>query len=482
MIDSRPVLQVVGVLLCLLAAAMVLPAGIDLRDNNAEWGVFAASGGLTLFIGLAMVLGSSSAAGEMTVRQTFLATALGWLLPGLFAALPLAFGPLHLSPADAVFEAISGLSATGSTVIHGLDGLPRGLLLWRALLNWLGGLGMIVMAVAVLPALAIGGMQMFRIELAGPTERATPRAARIGSTIAATYVGVTAVLATMLWLAGMTGFEAWAHAMSTIATGGFSTRDASIGHFDSVAIDVIITAGMVIGGMPFLLFFQLARGNLRSLARDQQVHWYLGLLALGTVGVSLWLAFSRGLPALEALRHGAFTVASVMTGTGLFTVEYGTWTGMPLAILFFLTFVGGCSGSTAAGIKVFRFQFLFSNAVVQIRRLLRPHSVLITTFNRRPIPDEVLESVMGFLFVYALSFAILSMALAFLGLDFITAVSASASAIANLGPGLGGEIGPGGTYAGLPDAAKWLLAGGMLFGRLEMFTVLVLFVPAFWKQ
>jgi len=216
--------------------------------------------------------------------------------------------------------------------------------------------------------------------------------------------------------------------------------------------------------------------------RDGQLRWYFGLMALGCLGVAAWLAASRGMAPLDALRSGSFTAISVMTGTGLFTLEYGNWGGLPAAILFFLAFVGGCAGSTSGGVKVFRFQFLFADALVQLRRLLRPHAVLIASFNRRPIPEEVLASVMGFLFVYALSFAILAMALAFLGLDFITAVSGAASALANLGPGLGGEIGPGGSYAGLPDAAKWLLAGGMLLGRLELFTVLVLFVPGFWRE
>ena len=482
MIDLRPVFQVIGVLLCVLAAAMVMPALLDLRDNQAEWRVFAVSAGLTLFFGLLLMLGTRTSQRRRSIRQTYLAASFAWLVPGLFAALPLIYGPLQLSFTDAAFEAISGLTATGATVIRGLDGLPRGLLLWRVLLNWLGGLGVIAMAVAVLPNLAIGGMQMFRLEVPGPAERATSRATRIAMVILGAYAGLTGALALLLWLAGMTGFEALAHAMSTISTGGFSTSDASVGHFNSAAIEMIISLGMVIGGLPFLLFFQMTQGNARAMLRDGQLRWYFGLMALGIAGVTVWLTGSRGLAPLDALRHGAFTVASVMTGTGLFTLEYGQWGGMPAAILFFLAFVGGCAGSTTGGIKVFRFQFLFADALVQMRRLLRPHAVLIPTFNRRPIPEEVLGSVMGFLFVYTLSFAMLAMALAFLGLDFVTAITGAASALANLGPGLGGEIGAGGSYAALPDAAKWLLAGGMLFGRAEMFVILVLFVPAFWRQ
>jgi len=482
MLDLRPVFQVVGTLLGILAVAMLAPALLDFRDGNDEWRVFVVSGGLTLFFGLAMVLGTRAPGCRHGIRQTFLAATFAWVVPPLFAALPLMYGPLQMDFTDAAFETISGLTTTGASNIHGLDVLPRGLLLWRALLNWLGGLGTIAMAVAVLPELAVGGMQMFRLEIPGPGERATTRTARVAWVILAAYGGVTLVLALLLWLAGMSGFQALAHAMATISTGGFSTSDASVGNFDNAAIEMIIMIGMIVGGMPFMLFFQLAKGNGKALLRDGQLRWYFALLALGTMGVSLWLMTSRGLGGLSALRFGAFTVVSVMTGTGMFTVEYGNWGGMPAAILFFLAFVGGCAGSTTGGIKVFRFQFLFADALVQMRRLLRPHAVLIASFNRRPIPEEVLGSVMGFLFVYALSFALLAMALAFLGLDFLTAVTGAASALANLGPGLGSEIGPGGSYAALSDPVKWLLAGGMLFGRLEMFTALVLFVPTFWRQ
>jgi trk system potassium uptake protein TrkH len=480
--DFRPVLQIVGTILCLLAAAMLVPAAVDGLAGSPEWLVFVGSAGITLLVGLALLLGMRSEWRDLDIRQAYLTTVLGWLAPCIFAALPFAFGPAGLSAPDAFFEATSGVTTTGSTVLAGLDRLPPGLLLWRGLLQWLGGIGIIIMAVAVLPVLNIGGMQMFRIEVISSTERATPRAARIGTTIVSVYVGLTILLFAALWAAGMGRFDAIVHAMSTIATGGFSTYDTSLATFDSATIDLIVYIGMIIGGMPFLLFFHVANGNWRRALRDQQMHWYLGLLALGGIAVTLWLMHSRGFQPLTALRHGAFTVASVMTGTGLTTLDYSDWTGMPVAILFLLTFVGGCAGSTAAGIKVFRFQFLFANALVQIRQLLRPHAVMVPSFNGKPIPKEVLTSVMGFLFVYALGFAVLAMALALLGLDFITALSGAASAISNVGPGLGDTIGPGSTYAPLPDAAKILLAGGMLFGRLEMFTVLVLFLPSFWKQ
>lgn len=482
MIDFRPVLQIVGIILCLLAASMAVPALIDLIAGHWEWQVFVASGAVTLLAGLGLVLGAQSDFQTLTVRQTYLATALGWLAPCLFAALPLIFGPAHLSTVDAVFEATSGLTTTGSTVISGLQLLPPGLLLWRAQLNWMGGIGIIVMAVAVLPTLNIGGMQVFRLQGSSVGDRAGQRSAQVGGTILAVYVSLTAALAMALWLAGMSRFDAVVHAMSTISTGGFGTTDASLGGFNSGTIDLIACVGMVLGGMPYLMFPQIARGRWRTILRDQQIRWYLGLMAMGSLAVVLWLMIDRDFTPLAALRHGAFTVVSVMTGTGLVTIDYSDWIGLPAAVLFFLTFVGGCAGSATAGIKVFRLNLLFANARVQLHQLLRPHGVEIPTFNKRPLSEEILQSAIGFLFVYVLGFAVLSMLLGFLGLDFLTAISGAAAAISNLGPGLGEAIGPGATFAPLPDPAKLLLAGGMLFGRLEMFVLMVLFVPNFWKQ
>lgn len=279
----------------------------------------------------------------------------------------------------------------------------------------------------------------------------------------------------------MGGFDAVTHAMTTISTGGFSNSADSIAHFRSAAIEGIVLVGMILGGMPFLLFVLAARGQVRPVLRDSQIHWYLAILLAATIAVWLWLWSNGEFAPLEALRHGAFMVVSMMTGTGFFTTDFSNWTGLPLTVLFFLTLIGGCAGSTSGGVKVFRIQILFANARVQTQRLLGPHAVLIPYYNRKAINDTVAESVMGFLLVYALTFAVLAMGLAMLGLDFMTAASGAASAIANVGPGLGQAIGPAGDYAAVPDAAKWLLAGGMLLGRLEMFLVLVLFAPTFWR-
>ncbi|MGE5515338.1 MAG: TrkH family potassium uptake protein [Bacteroidota bacterium] len=482
MIDFRPVLHIVGIVLCLLAASMAVPALADLVAGHWEWQVFVACGFVTAVAGLGLMLGAQSDFHRLDVRQTYLVTALGWIAPCLFAALPLMFGPAHLSTVDAIFEATSGLTTTGSTVIGGLQTLPPGLLLWRAQLNWMGGIGIIVMTVTVVPVLNIGGLQVFRLQGSTGGDRALQRSAKVGATILGVYASLTAALAVALWLAGMPRFDALVHAFSTISTGGFGTTDASLGSFNSATIDFIACVGMVLGGIPYLLFPQVARGRWRTILRDEQVRWYLGLMSMGALVVVLWLMISRGFSPLAALHHGVFTVVSVMTGTGLVTIDYSDWIGLPAAVLFFLTFIGGCAGSATAGIKVFRLNLLFANARVQLHQLLRPHGVEVPSFNDKPLSDEILQSAMGFLFVYILGFAVMSMVLGFLGLDFLTAISGAAAAISNLGPGLGEAIGPGSTFAPLPDAAKLVLAGGMLFGRLEMFVLMILFLPNFWKQ
>ena len=483
MLDLRPVLQIVGRILCLLAAAMLVPAVADMTAGNREWATFAVAAGLTLFVGLALEFGMRAVGWrELSLRQAHLATALGWMAPCALAALPFAFGAPHLSATDSLFEATCGVTATSASLLPGLDRLPPGLLLWRALLQWLGGIGGVVTALAVLPGLRVGGMQIFRIEMLAPADRTAPRAARIGAILLAVYGGLTLLIGLCLWLAGMPRFDAWLHAMATISTGGFSTWTGSLGHFANARVDLVVAIGMVLGGMPFMLYFHLAEGNWRAALRETQLRWYLGVLLGATAALTLWLMVARHFDPATALRQGGFTLASVMTGTGFVSADYTGWGGMPAALLLFVSLLGGCAGSTTGGVKIFRLQLLLADAMVQMRQMLRPHAVLITTFNRRPVSKEVLESVMGFLFVYAIAVAALAMGLGLLGVDFVSALSGAAAAIANLGPGLGAAIGPTGGFAHLPDPAKWLLMAGMVFGRLEMFPLLVLFAPSFWKQ
>ncbi|MCH8214515.1 MAG: TrkH family potassium uptake protein [Proteobacteria bacterium] len=481
MLDFRPVFLVVGILLTTLAVGMIIPAVVDAVAGHPEWQVFAMSAGVTMFVGVAMALTSRAGGTSFTVRQAFVMTTLSWVSITVFAALPFAFSELDMSFTDAFFEAMSGITTTGSTVITGLDSAPPGILLWRALLQWLGGIGIIVMAIAVMPMLRVGGMQLFRVEASEQSEKVMPRAAQIATAIGAIYLGLTVLWAGAYWWAGMDGFEAIVHSMTTIATGGFSTSDASLGHFASVSIDAIATVGMLVGGLPFLLYLRTAQGDFRVLFRDTQVRSFITIVAVVVVFSAAWLWLDNGFDPLQALRYAAFNVASVITGTGYSTANYGLWGSFAVPIFFFLMFIGGCAGSTTCGIKVFRFQVLYAAAHTQIHHLLQPHGVFIPYYNRRPIPDDVIISVLSFFFVFGLSFAVLAMGLGILGLDFLTAVSSAATAISNVGPGLGPVVGPGGTFQSLPDAAKWLLSAGMLLGRLELFTVIVLFTRSFWR-
>lgn len=483
MVAIGPVLHIVGLLMSIMAVAMLLPAGVDLLVDNSDWEVFAGASALSLFVGVSLMLSTQSpSATNLSLRQAFLLTTLSWLTIAAVAALPFAFSQLDMTVADAFFESMSGVTTTGATVIVGLDQAPPGILLWRALLQWLGGIGIIVMALAVLPMLSVGGMQLFQTEAFDAPDKVVPRAAQLAGGISGIYLAFTALFAAALWIVGLSGFDAIAHAMTTIATGGYSTRDNSVGHYDSSLVDWIIFFGMIFGSLPFVYYLRMMRGSLRPLFQDSQVKWFLAIVVIVVLAVSVWNWLVLDFAPMQALRYAAFNMVSVMTGTGFTTADYGNWGGFPITMVLCLMFVGGCAGSTTCGIKIFRIQVLYATAKAQIERLLRPHGVFIPYYNRKPIPETVSESVMGFFFLYILCFAVLAMMLSFIGLDFITAVSGAATAISNVGPGLGPIIGPAGNFDSLPASAKWLLSLGMLLGRLELFTVLVMLSPSFWRR
>jgi trk system potassium uptake protein len=480
-IEFRPIFFVVGILLSMLGTAMLVPAIADAATDNPDWAVFLASAFVTLFTGGTLILTTRAKFNKLVVRQAFVLTTVAWVALAAFAALPFAFSNLGLSYTDAFFEAMSGVTTTGSTVITGLDTAPPGILLWRALLQWLGGIGIIVMAISILPLLQVGGMQLFRMESSDSSDKAFPRVAQISAATAIIYTCLTLICAVAMWLAGMTPFEAAAHSMTTIATGGFSTSDASIGHFDSALLDWIVIVFMILGSLPFVLYFAMVRGNPRALVRDTQVQWFIATVIVSILLVAFWLVTKNDIDVLRALRLSSFNVVSIITGTGYASADYNAWGVLPVTSFFFFMFIGGCAGSTSCGIKIFRYQILFANIRVQFRRLWQPNVVYSPRYNRKPIPESVTDAVMSFFFLFALVFGILALVLTLIGLDFMTAVSGAATAIANVGPALGPTIGPSGTFAPLPDAAKWTLSIGMLLGRLELFTVLVLFSPAFWR-
>ena len=481
MVDFRPIFFIVGILLTTLALAMLVPMAADLVDGHGDWQVFAGSSGLTLFIGVSMVLTSRAPRFTLNIRQAFLLTAGSWMVLTAFAALPFSFSEMELSYTDSFFEAMSGITTTGSTVITGLDDAPSGILLWRALLQWLGGIGIIVMAVAIMPMLQIGGMQLFHTESSDRSDKVMPRMTQIASGIGLTYLGLTVACVLLLIAVGVGGFDAVVHAMTTIATGGFSTSDSSVGGLGNAAAEGIIVLFMIVGSLPFVLYLRAMGGRPWAIFQDIQVRAFLAIVLFIVAMMAAWRAWSGGVTVVDAIRTASFNVVSIITGTGYSTTGYDSWGAFATATFFFIMFIGGCAGSTTCGIKVFRFQVLYVTAQAQMRRLVQPHGVFVPHFNRRPVEQDVASSVMSFFFLFVACFGVLALALGALGLDFITAVSGAATAICNVGPALGETIGPSGTFAPLPDAAKWVLAAGMLLGRLELFTILVLFTPSFWR-
>ena len=481
MTDFRPTFVVIGILLAMVAVMMTLPAIVDAMNGHDDWQVFVIAASMTLFVGVAMALTSRTPRTKLSTRQAFLMTTFSWLAMTLFASIPFMFSEIKLSFTDAFFEAMSGITTTGSTVITGLDAAPRGILLWRALLQWLGGIGIIVTAIAVFPMLRVGGMQLFRMESSDQSEKALPRAAQVAAAIGVIYLALTSLCAIAYWLAGMTGFEAVAHAMTTIATGGFSTSDLSLSHFHNFSIEMIAIVGMLVGALPFILFLKMLQGDGRVLFRDSQVQWFISIVGLGVLAAAGWLWYVNGMEPTRALRFASFNIVSIITGTGYATSDFSLWGSFAVPVFFFIMFIGGCAGSTSCGIKIFRFQVLYAAARTQLHQLLQPSGVFIPYYNRRPISDEVIVSVLSFFFVFGICFALLAIGLGMVGLDFISAVSSAATAIANVGPALGSTVGPANTFQSLPDLGKWMMAAGMLLGRLELFTVIVLFTRSFWR-
>lgn len=487
--NFRPVLLVTGALVAALGLCMLLPMLADLvaadPAHRENWTAFATSAIFTVFIGAGAAAANWGAIETISLRQAFLLTTLSWLALAAFAAIPLALGVLDLSYPDAFFEAMSGITTTGSTVISGLDDAPPGVLLWRSMLQWFGGVGVIIMAFAVLPALKVGGMQLFKIEAWDTSEKFVANAAQFSLSLSIIYAALTALCFLLLWAFGMSAFDAVNHAMTSVATGGFSTRDASVGAFvtaDGPPVDLVITIFMVLGSLPFgILLVAILRGSWSRLVTDSQIRFFIGLVA-ALVAIATFYVYARfDVDPYTAFRLAAFNVVSVLTGTGYATADYSEWGAFAIGAFFCMMFIGGCAGSTSCGMKIFRFQVAIAALSVFSRRLAHPNGVFVAHYNGRPLSDEVFVSVLSFFFVYFAAFATLAVLISGFGLDPLTALSAAGTAIANTGPGLGEIVGPSGNFATMPEGVKWLMAAGMLLGRLELFTVLVIFSPWFWR-
>lgn len=480
MIDMRPVGYVVGQLVAALGLAMLVPAVVDFLAGNGHWPAFFESAVISVgFGGLTALACANGAQDRLTLQEIFLLTTGVWFFLPIFGALPFVIGAPGASVLDAFFEAMSGLTTTGSTVFSGLEELPRGTLLWRGMLQWFGGIGIVVVAMVFLPELGVGGMQIFKSEGFELGGKILPRASQIASQISVIYVAMTVVCGLTFHALGMSGFDAVVHAMATLSTGGFANYDASFGAFGP-AVQYAAVVFMLLAAMPFVRFVQLANGSARPLLRDTQIRTFLVITSVVALALTLWL-WSRDGMTETAFREALFNGVSVLTGTGYASADYMLWGAFPAVFLFFVGLVGGCAGSTACSIKVFRYQLLFASLRAQVRRIHSPTGLFKPRYDGKPVSDEVLSSVMVFFVTFVLSLGLLSVLLGMTGLDAITALSGAATAIANVGPGLGSEIGPAGNFAGLNDAAKWLLIWGMLIGRLELLAVFVLLTPQFWR-
>ena len=477
----QPVLYVIGYLLSALSIILCIPAGVDAFYGDNQWQSFTFASLISLFFGIILILANKSDDLSINLKQAFLLTTLSWVFIAIFGSLPFIFSDLELSFTDALFESMSGITTTGSTVLSGLDNLPHGILIWRSLLQWIGGIGIVVIAIAFLPILKVGGMQLFHTESSDSSQKVLPRAGQIASIIGIIYASLTILCALLLWLFGMPTFDSIAHSMTTLATGGFSTSDMSIAKYNNVNIEFIICIFMILGSLPFVLYLQTLRGNVSAIFKDNQVQLFILLIVTSVLIVTFW-KYQNTASFFNNFRSSFFNTISIFTGTGYTTQNFNNWGSFITILFLFLMLVGGCAGSTTCGIKIFRLQILYQTAKIQIFKLLNPHGVSVAKYNKIPVSESITSSVMGYFFMFIVSYVLITLILSFLGNDFLTSLSGAATSLANVGPGLGNVIGPTKTFAALSDTTKWVLIIGMLIGRLELLSVIILLTPSFWKN
>ena len=476
MVTNKTVFFLIGILLVVLGVSMLAPYVMQLIYNENSHS-FISSSFVTIFIGILFILANLEKEFKLNLKQTFLFSTLAWLMVAIFGSLPFVLSPKEFTFSEAFFESMSGITTTGATIITDLDSSPKSILLWRAIMQWLGGIGIVVMAITILPLLKVGGMQLFKMEGPDSTEKILPRTIEVATIIISTYLALTVLCSIFYWLFGMSIFDSISHSMTTIATGGFSTHNDSIGFFKNPNIEIIASIFIVLGSVPFISYLKFVKGNKKIFFQDVQIRGLIYLLLISVIIMFLYLVFINYESNLfEKIRISSFNVISILSGTGYVTDDFGLWGKFSLIFFLFLMFIGGCAGSTACGIKIFRLQMLFIFLKNQIKKLISPNSIIITKYNNQKISDDFMNSVIVFIFSFLFIFLSIS------GVDFLTAISGSASAISNVGPGLGEMIGPNGNYKEIPDLSKWILSMGMLLGRLELFAVLVLFFPSFWRN
>ena len=476
----RPVLFVCGILAFVMSAFLLVPSIYAGLTGGTEAIAFLTAAATALTTGVLLITPGLNKSFSLNARQLYLLTSISWLMLSVFSALPFIFSHKPLSAADALFEAISGITTTGSTVLAGLNELPKEILLWRSLMQWIGGFGVIGMAVSILPFLRVGGMRLFQTESSDWSDKSLPRFQDMARGLLLVYCSFTALCTMAYWLAGMQIFDAINHAMTTVSTGGYATDDSSMGRFNSTILWIAIIF-MLLGGMPFALFIRLLSQRRPDALRDQQLYGFLMIVFVMSAGLTLHRTISTDVSLSEAATHVTFNLVSVITTTGFASQDYTTWGVLSISLFFFATFIGGCSGSTSGGMKVFRFQLSWLFLRDQMYKLVHPRGVFSIRYNGKSVSEDIMVSAVAFSFLFFIILALTTLGLAFTGLDFVTSLTGAATALTNVGPGLGHIIGPAGNFSSLPDPAKWILSFAMILGRLELLTVMVLLTPVFWR-
>ena len=481
MYNYKTVFYTLGTLQIILGIFMLIPVIIQLIYNELDSGFVSASI-ITIIFGVLFFLSNLDHNKNIDLPQAFILTALSWISIAIFGSLPFIFSDLSLNFTDAFFESMSGITTTGSTIITDLDNAPKGILLWRAILQWLGGIGIILMAITLMPLMNIGGMQLFKISSNDSAEKILPKSKEVSLRLIIIYSILTFTCGLFYKVFGMNYFDSLTHSMTTIATGGFSNYNDSIGHFNSALIEINAIIFIILGSIPFIAYIKYLNGDKKIFYKDSQISFFLKTIIISVFIIFIFLLLKNINSETFLLREVIFNVVSILTGTGYVTTNYSDWGSFPLIFFLILMFIGGCAGSTACGLKIFRIHILYKFFVMQLKKYIYPRGVFVLKYGDSVLNEKFISSIISFVFLYIVIFFIITMLLSISGLDFITAVSGAATSISNVGPGLGGIIGPNGNFSLLPDFSKWVLSIGMILGRLELFAIIVLFIPSFWKR
>ena len=479
MSNYKTVFFTLGILQIILGIFMLIPIFVQFLFKEIDSSFFGASI-ITIIFGTLFFLSNLDHDKKLNLQQAFLLTALSWLSIAIFGSLPLIFSEVNFSFTNAFFESMSGITTTGSTIIPNLEEMPKAILLWRAILQWLGGIGIIVMAITLMPIMNVGGMQLFKISNSDSSEKILPKSKEIALRLIYIYSGLTTLCAISYKILGMNTFDSITHSMTTIATGGFSNYNESIGFFNSFSIEISAMIFIILGSLPFIAYIKFLNGNRRIFFSDIQIRTFLKIILLSILILSIYLFLDKS--SELNFRTVLFNVISILTGTGYVNAQFDNWGGFPLIIFIGLMFIGGCAGSTTCGIKIFRFQILYSFVLNQLKKIIYPKGIFVLKYNQSPVDDKFTASIISFIYMYLVIFFAITALLSLTGLDFITSISGAATSISNVGPGLGSTIGPNGNFSSLPDISKWILSFGMILGRLELFAILVLFLPSFWRN